>query len=197
MLLFDISTYTDTIKLWVRQIDQSEVFALFSVFKYAFAPVIFFLEKLYLFQIDFSTINLTCNGALAPAELFINLMILFAVVIIICADYPLLLSQAVAKANFSFFVWMSNKCLSVNSLGRLVAFVILSLGSFTLWLFAQVNPLNSAMQYMMTVVTITSFVQTDGHHPITTACDNVSTAPNIDSALAYLATIVAYVLIGE
>ena len=53
------------------------------------------------------------------------------------------------------------------------------------------------MQYMMTLVTISSFVQDGGHHPISPGCNNIATAPNIDAALGYLATIVAYMLIGE
>ena len=187
----------DSIKLWVAQIDQSNVFFVFSFLKLAFVPILYLLEGLYFFNIDFSAINLTCNGALAPAELCLNLVILLAVVIIICADYPLLFSQTVSKANLSFSMWASGKVFSVSSFKEGVGVMLIALLSFTLWMFAQLNPLQSAMQYMMTLVTISSFVQDSGHHPITPACNSISTAPNIDAAIGYLATIVAYMLIGK
>jgi len=188
----------DSIKLWVAQIDQSNVFFIFSFLKLAFVPILFLLEGLYIFNIDFSAINLTCNGALAPAELVLNLMILLAVVIIICADYPLLFSQTISKANMSFFGWASGNLLSRGSTWtERIAFAGLTFLSLLLFMFAQLNPLQSAMQYMMTLVTISSFVQDGGHHPISPGCNNIATAPNIDAALGYLATIVAYMLIGE
>jgi hypothetical protein len=184
-------SYVESIKLWVAQIDQSNIFFVFSFLKLAFVPVLYLLEGLYIFDFNFAAIDLTCNGALAPAELCLDLLILVVIVVIICADYPLLFSQTISKANMAYF--FNQICSSTGGIGGF----FLSLLSLFLWLFSQLNPLQSAMQYMMTLVTISSFVQDGGHHPISPGCDKISTAPNIDSAIGYLATVVAYTLIGS
>jgi Tyrosine-protein kinase ephrin type A/B receptor-like len=63
-------------KAWIRKVNF-----LFPFLQDCFTPFLLIFEALLYFHIDLSSVNLTCDGSLAPLELLLNLLILIFVAI--------------------------------------------------------------------------------------------------------------------
>ena len=140
------------------------------------------IKFLYNFEFDLSAVQLTCSGAQAPVELAFNLVILCAIVVWIRADYQLLLTQVISPTFGKYAAW--------SVLRR--DFTWATVFSACMWAFLQFNPLVSIMQYLMSLITITRFVEFEGRHPSTPACNTIVGMPNIDIVLALISTITVY-----
>eukprot|EP01034_Spumella_vulgaris_P021995 gene21995-28084_t len=151
---------------------------------YVFDPIMWVVDQLGDLSISYKALGITCHGSQAPLKLFLNLFILFAVVIVIEADYHILMTHCIAHGCKSYCMW------SMKSLPRVLSF----LTSALVMLLMQVQPLLSVLQYLMTIVSIADFVSDHGRHPSTEACDIANSMESMDTLIAILTTICALII---
>jgi Tyrosine-protein kinase ephrin type A/B receptor-like len=170
-------------KAWIQRANF-----LFPFLKDCFAPFLVLFEALLYFHIDLSSVNLTCDGSLAPLELLFNLLILFFVAIVIESEYCLLLSPIMTSVYREYLTLLSKGSLSVMLAGwwKILLYLVL-------YIFDPSSLLINTMSYSMTLVSLSKFVSVDGRHGFSTNCNNIS-PNNYDAFLAYAATVLAYLL---
>ena len=158
-----------------------------TVFEYLLYPGIIAIKFLSTFQLNLSSLNVTCNGAKAPIELFMNFFILAVYIIFIKSEYFLLWSVCFKGLNQSFINSNLIKGKIFTNMNVLYCVVVMAL-------FA-VNPLQSFLRYSLTFASITTFFAENGMHALSPACDNVTGAPMFDSILGITSTIMVWLLI--
>eukprot|EP01038_Epipyxis_sp_PR26KG_P011791 gene11791-15778_t len=88
------------------------------------------------------------------------------------------MTQTIRHSCESYSIW------ALKSLPRqMISFIT----SIIMWLILQLKPLQSLIQYLLTLVTIGDFVSYHGRHPSTAACDQ--TMDNLDTWIAVCTTV--------
>ena len=171
-----LHSYHEALELWVDNL--SGVFGSFPFVTILLRLAFIIANSLKIFQINLDSIDLTCSGAQAPAELFGNLLILFLVVIIAQGDYPIFLSQSLLYSSKSYVRKFS-------SWYREPATLCISASWF---IFCSIKPWKYIMQYLMTLVTLDTFFKDRGIHKSTPACNSIPGAEGFDTAMATIGT---------
>jgi hypothetical protein len=172
---------------------------------YAAFPFLAFFEMLASFNINLSTVNVTCSGAQAPIELLINCGILGLTIIFIRADYQLLFNIVLAEVNKSYLLFSLSSTVHENSQrNHGLCDYLLAIPKyfrnkyiwfcFLVTLFISVNPFQLILRYSLGFVNLQSFAAGNYHlsHKITSSCDNVPQAPYVDSVLGYSSSFFAW-----
>ena len=155
-----------------------------SVLSYILLPGIVLIKFLSNFQLNLSSLNVTCNGAKAPIELLIDFFILAVYIIFVKSEYFLLWSVCFKGLNLSFITSnMIKRKIGMNALACIIVMAIFAM-----------NPLQSFLRYSLTFASVSTFVADHGMHPRSPSCDNVSGAPQFDTILGITSTIMAYLL---
>ena len=174
--------------------------------QYMFVPFIAILTLLSSFEIDLSAVNVTCKGASAPLELFINLIIMGITIIVIESDFQLFRAitfnsitdkfiQAITMPGYKDWAIRNNgKSAIPTKLGKsrflnTVLMVLFSRG------FGGVDFIQSMLQYMMSYVNLASFAADNGKHFASPECNGVKGFENFDDYIAAIATAEAWFLI--
>lgn len=173
--------YVKTIKALIDKIDVV-LRPLVPFVKMIFVPVIACIEGLNLFDFDYRN-SLTCQGAQAPVEMAIDIVIFFSVMIIAEADFALLLSHTMIHTFQKY---------AMSALRRFR--IVSGLFTFIIYGLLYYNPWKIALQYFMSLVRMLVFVQDNGIHSSTAACNRIEGAENIDYAFAFLTSLFAYAL---
>ena len=157
-------------------------------------------ELLYPFQllvdgiasinIDFNQIDVTCAGSQAPLELLVNLLILGLTVFVISTHmnlFYLIFGQINLKVASG--LWKSHP--DIKSKHWLI------FTCYFQWFVVFLNPTTKLLQFAMTLLTFSKFVEKDGYmHESTAICDSVDpSTPMSDTVAAALSTLLAYFII--
>jgi hypothetical protein len=160
--------------------------------KYALLPFFYLFDALASLHLNLSSVQVTCAGSQAPIELLINCFILGLLIIIIRADYQILLNLQLQSVNQ---MYLTNTLLQHIEDG---SFSFSKTFYFCLFVtsFIAFDPFHIILRYSMGFISITTFVQNHGYaHSVTASCDQVREAPYFDSFLGYSASIFAWWLI--
>eukprot|EP01034_Spumella_vulgaris_P024040 gene24040-30337_t len=159
-------------------------------FDYVYAlayPIVWVYRKLSNLQINLDAVSVTCEGAKAPIELFINCLIMGFVVIFIRSDYQMLLNVTLPGLNQSF---LTNNIVKGNIWHRNIFFCLCVMTVNSL------NPFQIALQYCMNYVNITKFGKRYYvTHDVTQSCDHIPGAQMLDSFLGDTSSIFAWWLV--
>ena len=168
-----------------------------------FTPIYFIFDLLAYIRIDFSLINVTCPGAQAPLELLLDCIVLGVVIIIIQSEYQVfsgLIFQS-ATSRYSEIV-LSNEYTAherkqsqaVYSTFSVITSLIGTLVTQAVG-YAGAGVFQSALTFAMSFVKIQTFVENNGAHQFSEACNVVAGAEGLDFTLAILSTTLAYLIL--
>eukprot|EP01035_Chromulina_nebulosa_P069443 gene69443-biopygen33405 len=136
-----------------------------NMLRAVFYPLAMLCEFLDLFSIDgfYSLLTVTCQGAKAPIELFVDSFVLGVAILFIKSDYNLLWAVTFQEMNRSLVLkyWLELKTLF--SANFLVAGMVL--------LFSSSNPFIIMLRFFLSYVNIGAFFERDYvTHTISKAC---------------------------
>ena len=182
----------DVLDIALANIDVS--FQKFTLVFYPFLVVYKYLQSLNLDYI-FRSFYLDCGGVQGVSELFLNLLIIYWVVIAVEGGYNTYLS-AVAKRfhlrllfspctnDFSRYAGVTYKWLIAAKVGA------------SMWSsFLLLEPYNGFTQYILGFLTLGKFVSSNGSRGTSGQCQ-IPNAPYMDDFLSYLSTIIALYLLN-
>ncbi len=174
-----------------------------EILKVIFIPFELLLDFLSRFKIDLSAINVTCKGASAPVELFLNLVIIGICVIIIESNFQafraltfnsmtdtyLNILPQPAYRSWSFHTRGTTGYTTLK--GKLLFFEVLcstiivkSIGGFDFF--------QAFMQLLMTFTNISKFTEDNWIHSSSPECNVVDGFMNYDSYIAHIVSIEAW-----
>jgi hypothetical protein len=143
----------------------------------------------------FNVVRVTCVGSQAPITMLTDVVMFVVVGVLIECDVAAFLATGYCRAHR-----MYRTIISDSRARYTVDYPLLK--KLRLWLVssfetAVVTPrlVVGVMQYAVSFISVAPFFAHNGRHASSDACDHVNGAPNIDTALAYLTTILAYCLI--
>jgi hypothetical protein len=111
--------------------------------------------------------NVSCLGAQAPLELLVNCGIVGAVIIFIASEYQGLWLISLPSLNNAYLTNQINS--NTGSRGRNAVWRVL--GSMGFLLLSYFNPFQATLQYLMTFVSLSKFIENAGFHNVTEACN--------------------------
>lgn len=156
---------------------------LVRVLCYPILALVSFLANLRVDQI-LGNLNVTCNGSIAPIRLVFDVYIFGMVIIIIQSEF-LLISLARKKLNLFYLETFASPDFRSRVIGNVLS-LITSLGAA--YAIDTTALYKAFLRYLMTLLAIAIYFPA---HPYTEACS--ATPPlDFDTALAYLATVCAY-----
>jgi hypothetical protein len=184
-------------------VDAASFILNLPVVAYLFYPAIAAFSFFSNFTIDVEAIDITCEGAQAPMELIINLVILSLTVLVIESDYQIFRAITFNSVTDKFFEAITQPCyqawafrengtkqkptlrgkLSYIKTGILTLFFRI-IGGFDLF--------QSFLQYCMSMVVWKTFVPV---HYSTYECDQVEGWEGTDTTIAIIATFQAWILV--
>lgn len=157
---------------------------------YLFYPFIKIYAALASINVNFSAINVTCEGSTGSLKLLVNLFIVGMVIIIIESDYESFFTvsmKSIIQKNFKsvlnsrLYKYISPQLVLLHSFICFVVSVIIG-----------INPIQTILQFSMSLLSIGVFFP---RHKTTEACNLVIGAENFDIVLAILSSTVVYLLI--
>jgi hypothetical protein len=180
----------------------------FELFEDLFKPIQYLLDVFANLKIDFSVVNVTCDGALAPLQLLLNLCALGVVIVLIESDFQIFQSitfanvmekfmEVVTQPTYRYWYTRDRGTLLASSLwgycryGMIVIFV---LGAR---IFSEIDFFQTILQYTMTITVIGAFADRENNylHGYSETCNVVSGFSGYDYMIALIASIQAYVLL--
>lgn len=141
---------------------------------------------------SFSSLGVTCQGAVATTQLFLNIVILGMVIIVIEAEYESLLVVSVRDLIQRKFTNSVLRDKLFNYTSKKLPLGMHTCIATVVSCFLLVNPIQSLLQYSISLVEVGAFFP---HHTTTEGCNSVRGAHNFDAALAALSTTFFYLLI--
>lgn len=182
---------------------------LFEVLLYPFSALFKYLSTI---SFDLVTITVTCEGAKAPIKLMLNLLVLSVAASFISSGYQFLWNITLPIVNQTVFNAMLIKRsahlenINVdegdNNLGRKKRKNVTSLWEDRSKLYAcligtmflSLNPFQSVLRYLMTFVSLADFIENNGVHRISPACNHIAGSENWDMYLGYTSSLIAWYL---
>jgi hypothetical protein len=150
--------------------------------KSIYTPFIYLFDIISKFKINLGGLNVTCLGAQAPLQMLINLLILGIVMLFVQSDFMIFQNIALVSSCESF----------LQTTPKLKSFIIGLLAGLLGSLPSFVNGLLRLMQYILTLISISVFVQGHASSP---ACDSIGGMANIDTVLAVLTTFIFWCMV--
>ena len=155
-------------------------------------PLIYVFRFMLNFRIDLSAVGVTCEGSLAPVQLFVNILILLFAAIVVETDYCVLLTP-IMTGTYERYVYALNQ--STTFVGKLkqlrkllVCYFFLSLGMTRNFI--------AIVQYTATLITFRQFYgQSYWRHLSTPACDSVPSVKYFDTFMAVISSIMFHLLV--
>jgi hypothetical protein len=159
---------------------------------FAALPFLYVSKLLTSFNLNLSSVNVTCAGSQAPIELLINCFILGLLIIIIRSDYQLVFSILLNNVNQRFLLNNLEEHIDAGKFGFSRYFYI----CLAITALNVINPFQVALRYCMGFIEIGSFAQNHRvAHKVSETCNQVPSAPYFDSFLGYASSIFAWWLI--
>lgn len=165
-----------------------------------FWPLTYVIAAVADIKINLSSVNVTCSGASAPIELFINILILGFVIVVIESNYQLfqsisfnnLVNQLLLLITLPEFkdVVVGVKKWSSFRYIRYLAY------TFVIYIVSCISIFKVILQYMMSFVVITPFfVDSYTFHESTEECNTISGLGSLDEILAKSSSVLLLLLI--
>jgi hypothetical protein len=160
-----------------------------------FYPAFFIIQVIDSIDINLETINVTCEGAKAPAELFVNFVILGVVMSILMSGYQYLWLISFPNLTYAFLKKdilssdISTTRLQLMRRTRVWWNIILC---FLGVMLMNINPFEGIVRYLLTLVSVTSFFTNQGIHRSTKACNSITGMNNIDLVLSIASSLVVW-----
>lgn len=161
-------------------------------------------DYLAIFKVDFSGLNVTCQGSIAPFELLQNLLILGGVIIVVQSGVQvfrslvfqsvlshyagLIVSREYNHQIIRGFSWLRMSVHYFRLFGTLIFIAAVQL-------IATVVNLQSVLQFAMSLVSFKAFVESGGLHFDSPACNLMEGLENYDYYLAFGTSALAYMLV--
>jgi hypothetical protein len=186
-LYFDLSPITSILNRAYRDIvNYLKIPAFFVVFLKPFFGIFDFLGNLH---ISLSSIQVTCSGSQAPAELLINCFIFGTLIVVIRSDYQIFTTLLLSNVNRNYIFNTFEKQIDKGNLYFGKYFYLCLLISLVILL----NPFQLFLRYMMGFINISSFSVSQGvFHASSRYCNDIAL---LDSALAITSSVFAWYLI--
>jgi hypothetical protein len=163
--------------------------------RYLFGWIFVVVEAMGSLGINLSAMQVTCVGSQAPIVLLVNVVLFVAIVILIECGVASFLATTFFRTHREY------RSVILNSRARNTIDYPASVKARR-WLFSNIetaifssNLIVYVLQYAVSFISIGEFFQYYGRHASTPACDNISGVPGIDTALAFVSTILTYMLI--
>jgi hypothetical protein len=182
------------LEAFIRQVASLFYIKGFDTFLlYLFYPVTYILGVLSnITFFSLKNLGVTCTGSLSSSQFLFNCIMVGLLVIIIEADYHLLVSLPIQRIYSSLKQILGfPKCRSVLGWDK-YSFYIFFLEVTVSDLFTKVQFMISFLTYLLSFTTVSSFFW---YHQWTPACNNIQGAIGIDAAYAILNTMITYVLV--
>jgi hypothetical protein len=204
-----IGVNIDFYKLMDAAVKQLSFITNMKLFYYIFWPLEFMFNLFATFEIDLASVAITCQGASAPMELLINMIVLGLAVVIIESDYQLfraisfkylsdLFFEASLQPTYRKFITHRIGDTSGIALHRTWAGIIqyakVTLGTFAVIQMTNFDLFQGFLQYLMSCLTLATFVADNGLHPYSPQCNNVDGYENFDTYIALASSIQAWML---
>ena len=138
-----------------------------GIFNWAMYPCKLLLEMLAAFNIDLSSVNVTCLGAQAPLEYFVNISVFLTIVIFIESGIHETLHVHVLTANENFLEVILNHGDMVPSTWSTYLTI-----SFAL-LFQAVNASSPVLKFLQLLTGIVRFSVFVPYHLSSSSCDKL------------------------
>lgn len=190
VVVADAEEFVQSLLTWVDKL--SDLFAVFNLGQLVkalatpFVTIINFLSSLRLADL-FGSLNVSCSGATASINVFVNFAIIWLVIAIIQSQF-LLIGFARAKlCGFVFNQYSSAEfyARSKASLGELNSTILQVL---VMRLVNTAIIYKVALRYLLTLISLSAFFPL---HPWTPACSSLDPV-GFDTALAIMSTVVMY-----
>jgi hypothetical protein len=177
--------------------------------EYLFYPITYMFNLFSTFEIDLEAVAITCQGASAPMELFINMIVVGLAVIIIESDYQLFRAISFKSVCDLFFEaamqptyrkWTTHRHNRVNgvTMHRTIAgawqYARVLLGIVFVSTMANFDVFQGFLQYLMSCLTLKSFLANNGIHAHSDSCNNVPGYRNFDTYIALGTSVEAWLL---
>jgi len=180
------------------------------------SPAVAIIDFLGKFKIDLKQLQVTCEGASAPVELFMNMVILGIVILLTQANfqpYKLLAYDRMVELSNAMFTSKMYTQWFIRLRGQLLGFSFMGVFSYTfrvlsavLWqLISVIDIFQSALIYMMSMVYVENFVrvggsaglsvQSIGMHAYSEACNQIKDFAGVDALLAFGASVLFWFLV--
>ena len=187
----------------------SEVLQMNFLYYYLLLPFGLVIRFLAALELDFSAVNVTCDGATAPLKLLINVIIMGVVIIIISSEYQLytLITQTMLTKRFAQVISSPSyrrRCLYKNreiheKMNK--AWVVSTKYLYTLFITLinisgeKFDVMHVSMQFFVSLVKLRDFVEWNGiMHAYSESCNLVKGFENFDIRIAYGASILAWII---
>ena len=175
-------------------------------FRELFYPFYAFFDWVSTLEINVEAINVTCAGATAPIELFVNLAILGISTVVIESNlqlYRLLTFNAVCAKFFQGITQPGYRAWAIRENGRKAhytifasfAYIFTCIAAALVTVFGNIDVFLSSLSYLMSLVKMGAFVKSEGFHEFSIECNAVVGWEGIDSDIAMLASIEAYLIL--
>ena len=156
-------------------------------------PIIVVFDWLLAFKFNFDNVNVTCEGAQAPLELLVNIIILLIAAIFVETDYCLMLSPVIS-ASYDKYIDSIPESKSfeqkITALKKMLVCQFYKLASVT-------TILTNLLRYLTTLATFEAFYAKDGwRHISSLACDGNKWAKNYDTFLAIVTSLLFHVRVS-
>ena len=171
-----------------------------------FYPFYAFFDWVSTLEINVEAINVTCEGATAPIELFINLGILGISTIVIESNlqiYRLLTFNSLTEKFLQGVTQPGYKAWSCRDNGKSAeptyratfAYFIACFSGGIMSIFGGFDFFLSSLSYLMSLVRMETFVSHGGVHAFSPECNAVVGWEGMDETLANLASAEAYLIL--
>jgi hypothetical protein len=160
-----------------------------SYLGYLTYPFVIVLKAIANIQINFSAVNVTCEGSKAPLQLVVNCLIIGYIVKVIESGF-LIYNATLFKAT--------NKVLGLSIFTKYVYSTrgfksVVALGSLLSGLFSYGSPLQFILRYLIGFLFLKEFTAKYYiFHADSQTCNTIAGAPNIDLFYAVSASLVAW-----
>ena len=202
---FEVDFYNHIVSVVYKLADQ----LYFPLLKKLFQPLIYLYDGFRDLELDLAPISVSCNGAAAPLEILLNLVILGIVIILIESDFQMYRAvshmsvtneflntvvigeyrkyffDSYLKTSQSYTSWCK-ACLAYTYLCLQVSIAVIS---------AHTDFFQTALLGVVSCVTLNKFVEDKGFHKFSPACNQVHLYVGVDHILAVSASIVAWILL--
>jgi len=160
-----------------------------SYLSYLMYPFIYTFRFLSNLNINFSAVNVTCEGSKAPLELFINCLIVGYIVKVIESGYLIFNSTSFSRTNKILGV----SVFSNNIYKKILSQIFVLGGSILACLFANGNPLQMILRYLVGFLFLKEFAAKNYFLHIDSApCNTIAHVQNIDLFYSVAASVVAW-----
>jgi hypothetical protein len=172
------------------------------VIAYLFYPVSVVFVFFSNFTIDVEAIDITCEGAQAPLEVFINLAILGITIVVIEGDYQIFRAVTFNSITDQFFEVFTQPCykawattqqgsLPKSTFGGFLSYSYTGVLTVIAKVVGGIDIFQSFLQYLMSCIVWETFI---GGHRSTKECDEVDGWTGTDTILATIASVQAVII---